>query len=157
MGKKKRDEMSSANVKKVLIGGYSIIGVLALTIFLILSTQGCNELQSHPGNNHADLRWTASGDNAYGGGPCAGYEIAFTTDSSLPMDGWTIINPQMTPRNPGDTEVYHLEGLLYEVENFIRIRAYDDADNYSPWSNTVSKYVEDVTPPGMIMDLEVIQ
>jgi hypothetical protein len=49
-----------------------------------------------------------------------------------------------------------VEGLNSETQYYFAVKAVDDATNWSPISNAASAITADITPPGPIVDLEVV-
>jgi|GEM_PF-2564031 len=81
-------------------------------------------------DNNVAFSWNVASDNT----GVAGYQFRYGTSSSLTGEGVTVKNNS-----------YHLEDLD-NGKYYYQVRAYDEAGNYSGWSN-VQSFTVNYTPP----------
>lgn len=108
-----------------------------LILFAYLSVFGQNDF--NPGS--VVLKWTASGDDGYSG-QAAGYDIRYQPVSRGPIDTedeWLTaqnVYGEPSPSPAGYIDSMEIGGLGYGIAYYFCIRAYDQAGNYSPLSNS---------------------
>ncbi|MBN2343208.1 MAG: discoidin domain-containing protein [Deltaproteobacteria bacterium] len=107
------------------------------------------------GMTSISIAWTAVGDDEYLG-LASGYDLRY---SLLPIFE-TNFNDAMpysipAPQPPGSSESATIEGLVAGTTYYVAIKTVDDRGNWSPISNLLEAYTQDVIPPGQIDPLEV--
>lgn len=107
------------------------------------------------------LAWTAPGDDGLSGTP-AGIDLRYVaSDVSSSLDAETFaeaaaVEPLPEP-GPGETrQSLEVTGLAGDRSYCFALRAWDDAGNQAPLSNVACGATRDVTPPGAVVDLEVV-
>lgn len=116
-----------------------IVGQVILLLFLLLCLPAFGEAQFAPGK--VVLIWTAPGDDNYTG-QATGYDIRYQSVAIGPLDTeneWILaetVEGEPSPSPAGVTDSMEIGGLGYAVSYYFCIRAYDQAGNYSPMSNS---------------------
>jgi hypothetical protein len=86
-------------------------------------------------SNAATVLFTAPGDDGLEG-KVKGYEVRMRADGQ-PIDEANFadsfpVTATLVPGPPGETQVFDLDGLLFETDYHVAVRAYDDCRNYGP-------------------------
>jgi hypothetical protein len=96
------------------------------------------------------LQWTAPGDDA-STGTAAKYDLRF---SESPINGatWSTAIPLAdppTPKTSGQTEIVNITGLEQNTVYYFAVITADEADNWSPVSNSPTGTTLGVSKPGL--------
>lgn len=96
----------------------------------------------------ATLMFTAPGDDGFQG-KVKGYEVRLRADGqaideSNFADSFPVAK-MVTPVPPGTAQTLDIDGLLFETEYYVAVRAYDDCRNYSPIAVTKFRTAERAT------------
>jgi hypothetical protein len=88
-------------------------------------------------SNTATVLFTAPGDDGLVG-KVKGYEVRMRADG-VPiteenfLDSFPVTKT-LIPGAPGETQMLDLDGLLFETDYYVAVRAFDDCRNYGPLS-----------------------
>lgn len=102
------------------------------------------------------LTWSAPGNNL-NVGKAQRYDIRYTEFPISEVE-WASATPVADPPSPekaGATQTYTLQNIPIGTTTYIGIKTIDSSGNISVLSNVVEIAVDDVTPPGAVMDLKV--
>lgn len=109
--------------------------------------------------NSITLVWTASGDDGTIG-RASRYDLRYSSYAISGTDtlGWwnaaTIVNTTgKVPSAPGTPDSMVVSGLVAGVRYYAVIRIADEVPNWSRYSNVVTFFAGDKTPPRQIVDL----
>ena len=96
-------------------------------------------------SNGATVTFTAPGDDGLQG-KVKGYEVRLRADGQ-PIDEGNFadsfpVTKTLTPVVAGTAQTLELDGLLFETEYYVAVRAYDDCRNYGPISVMKFRTVE---------------
>lgn len=129
--------------------------VLALMLItVVMSIAGCASVRAEPAE--VNLTLTAPDPHDFGYTSCAAYDVRYTTDSTLPIDQWTVIPVNLLPHpSPAGTiEYFTIVGLESDTQYFFVAKAVDNHGNWALfWSNIAPKVTTDTQPPNQIIDL----
>lgn len=126
-------------------------------IVVILMLASCCEAET----TAVTFTWTAPGDDSTVG-TCAAYDIRYgisnITDSSWSLAGLIPESMVYVPSIAGTSEslTVNLE-LSSEETYYFRIKAMDEATNWSNLSNEVSLYIPDNVPPAIIINFNAVK
>ena len=100
--------------------------------------------------------WTATGDDS-SSGTASSYEMMYATDTnSLILELGTNITGLPTPSIAGTAETFTgTLSLQSETRYFFALRAVDNNNNWSNWSNITYRDIPDIIPPMMIIDFRI--
>ncbi|MDD3051317.1 MAG: fibronectin type III domain-containing protein [Candidatus Cloacimonetes bacterium] len=127
----------------------------------ITSPSAINDLMiNNVSANSVQLKWTAVGDDGLSG-RAESYIIKYA-EALIDADNWQSAIEYQNELNPlvsGQLEFMWINGLLEGTEYFFAVKAVDDSNNLSDISNCVNETTlisTDITPPGVIVDLQAI-
>jgi hypothetical protein len=115
----------------------------------------------NPTLSSIDLSWTAVGDDS-GTGTAGVYDIRYSL-ATITDANWqeaTQCSGEPTPQSAGTTEHFQVTGLSSDTTYYFALKAGDETPLWSDLSNIASLSTlpePDVSPPGIITDLQAIQ
>jgi hypothetical protein len=131
----------------------------ALVALGSLAAAASHEAASGQTANSISLVWTAPGDDGTVG-RASRYDLRYSTFAISGTDtlGWwnaaTIVNMTgKVPSTPGALDSMVVSGLVAGVRYYAVIRTADEVPNWSRYSNLVTFFAGDKTPPKQIVDL----
>ncbi|MCB2231484.1 fibronectin type III domain-containing protein [bacterium] len=131
---------------------------ISLTILLVVALTSPASAALHASaaaNSSITLTWTAPGDDG-ATGTAAVYDIRYST-SLINDANWSSaaqVTGEPSPSSAGTAESFEVTGLESSTTYYFAIKAGDEADNWSPLSNVVSRTTApDAVPPSAIADL----
>ena len=106
------------------------------------------------------LTWTAPGDDSLAG-TAAAYDLRYSTAAitSTNFAAATRVAGMAAPAASGSAETVTVTGLLSATTYYFAIKAADEAGNWAPLSNVVSRAtaaVPDTVPPAPVRDLAAL-
>lgn len=157
------------------LGGKAL--VIIGSLFVCLANQALSEQQSHTpvstpraldiesdGDDSrllgfTKLRWTATGDDG-NIGRAAGYEMRYRVSNDGPIDSqadWDAATPvpnMPIPSMAGQGDSVIVRNLIPNSLYYFCIKAFDEAGNYSPLSNSPMIYIPVLGTPRITGDLD---
>ena len=105
------------------------------------------------------LQWSAPSDDE-SRGSVVSYDIRYYSEivSEQNWENTSIIDNDIIPTSNGEAESFEIDFLPIQNEFYFAIRSFDEANNHSTISNSVSAMITgDITAPATITDLQVVE